>query len=88
VSIKSYSKEEIDKHEKEYFLRSLYRLPVGRKLARRDGSYITWEGRRMVLLDKNGRKVMSYPRNSKIIKDKSGNPFLVLMPSEPEIYKK
>ncbi len=73
-----------EKHTSVYFPRQTYSLSEGRRLLwDRDGSYYINQRNRLVRYSKDNKLVWTAPAGSRILKNKRGEPFVVLFSGEP-----
>jgi hypothetical protein len=80
--LKKLTQASWDKHIGVYFPDQTYSLSEGAKISWGEGYYLE-QRIRLVLYAKGSRRVWTAPPGSRILKDKRGKPFAVLLSGEP-----
>jgi hypothetical protein len=83
---KSKEKYTVERHKQSYFPRFATTLSEGQKLSwNQSGGYLTSEGGSLKAYFKEGVLGMVAPTGSQLLKDRSGTPFLLRMPTKPSL---
>ena len=81
--LKKLTQTSWDKHLGVYFPKLTHSLSEGAKLSWGDEGLYLEQRTRLMLFDKGDKRIWTAPKGSRILKNKRGEPFAVLLSGEP-----